>query len=134
MNKTAGWIFGFVFLGATVYWLTLPPDSVALDDDCHPGDPQAAVSAWLHGRSFWQGQKLATEEALRAEISLLASKEKRRDQMSDPHNSIEQRMTRLSNRDVSGDEQAAAQAQREQLARMSRLTRCQVDIERHLAE
>ena len=134
MNKTAGWIFGFILMAAAVYWLTVPPDLVALDDDCQPGDPQAVISEWLHGKTFWETQKAATEQALRAEISLLAGKEKRRDQMNDPRNSIEQRMTRLSNRDVSGDEQAAAQAQREQIARMSRLSRCQTAIDRHLSE
>lgn len=133
MTKTAGWIIGLVALAATAYWLTLPPDGLVLDESCAPGDPQAAVSALLHPQSFWMAQKAAVEDTMRAEFSLQASKEKRRDQSAESHSSIEQRMTRLSNRDVSGDEQAVAQAQREQMARLAKLARCQSVINQNLS-
>ncbi|HIJ62546.1 MAG TPA: hypothetical protein HPQ04_07635 [Rhodospirillaceae bacterium] len=133
MNKAASWTMGLIATAAAGYWLSLPPDGVALDESCQPSDPQAVVSEILHHQDFWLAQKSAVDEALRAEISLLAGKEKRRDQMNDGRNTIEQRMTRLSNRDVSGDEQAVAQAQREQIARLARLTRCQVAINQKLA-
>ena len=133
MKNIAGWGFGLIALAGAIYWLSLPPDTVALDESCQPSDPQAVVSERLHRQDFWLAQKAAVEAAIRAEISLQAGKEKRRDQMTEGRSSIEQRMTRLSNRDIGGDEQAVAQAQREQIARLARLTRCQVVISQALS-
>lgn len=117
---------------AIVYWLTLPPNSLVLDESCQVPEIRLQLSEILYGKSFWEAQKAALAEAVRVEFSLRAASERGHDSDESERSSIEQKMTRLSDRDQGGDQQAAALIQRKRIARLGWLNRCQQVIEQNL--
>ncbi len=133
MTTKANWAIGLISLLGALYWLTLPPDDIALNDACRPSELQDRFSEGVYGRIFWQAQQTALAEAVRIELDLRARNELRQDQPGEGRSRIDRQMSRLSERDISGDQQAAAQVQREQMARMAWLYRCQQVIEQKLA-
>jgi hypothetical protein len=132
MGRIASRAIGLLSVIGVIYWATLPPDGIALDESCQPIEMRARISESLHGASFWEAQQVAVEEAIRDEIALRAANERQRDQPDNQRSSIEQKMTRLSDRDISGDEQAVAQAQRKRIERMAWLSRCRQVIKQNL--
>ena len=133
MSTKANWTIGLISALGALYWLTMPPDDLVLDGSCQLSELPDRLSESLYGKTFWKGQQAALAEALRSELDLRARNEQRQDQPDEGRSRIDRQMSRLSERDISGDQQAAAQAQREQIARMAWLSRCQQVIEQNLA-
>ncbi len=115
---------GVLVAAAAAYWVTLPPERLVLGQDCRPAEMQAQLSAFVYRKSFWADQQTAIDQALRAQVALRAENERQRIRSAGERSDIEQKMTRLSDREEGGDEQAAMLAQREQIARIAWLTRC----------
>lgn len=114
---------------ALVYWATKPVDRISFDRSCNLIDLQPKISEMLYGDSFWRVQLAAADEALVWLQRAPAADARDKDQQS--RNSVEERMTRLSDRQATTPEAQEEVRQREQKERydqMAWLTSCDTMI------
>jgi len=114
---------------ALVYWTTKPDENIAFDRSCNVIGLRATISEAIYGKSFWEIQLASTDEALEwLERAPAADLREREGQSRNP---VEQRMTRLSDKQgTTAEEQAAAkeQEQKDRFDQMAWLTSCDAVI------
>lgn len=125
-----GWlVFSIVAAILAWFWLTLPPDRVALDEACVPAGMRFKSSALTWGDKFWRHQK----NAISAEIGMLQDlREAAKQGTLRPADEtpIEQRMRHLTDRDLARLAAGQEAAWRE---RILWLGRCEQTVDRRLA-
>ena len=126
MRRTSVLIATAIVIGLG-YWLTRPPNDLALDDACGLSDVQARASALIYGTKFWLAQRDAVDRELDALRGMTAS-----EGLTDrgPVNDTESQMTRLS--DASKSPEALEREHRQIFAEMGHLTVCRAAIEKNL--
>ena len=116
---------------AWAIWATLPPDELALDNDCHPIDGPASVSAFLYGKWFWRRQ---LDADLAEAARLMAQPAKLELQQGDDRAKVDDRMNHLNKGDIRNAdrdqrEQREEADQRKRLIRLAWLGQCRMAIE-----
>jgi hypothetical protein len=105
------------------WWVTLPPDDLAIDEACQPGNGPPRLSAALWGEAFWQAQYAALVDERDRLLSQPGRRERIKQEM-EKENAAEQRIERLSQAEERGLDTAERErrAQREQRHRLEKIS------------
>ncbi|HVI49684.1 MAG TPA: hypothetical protein VM661_00580 [Candidatus Sulfotelmatobacter sp.] len=102
-----------------VYWTTKPDDHIAFDRSCNVVGLRAQLSESIYGDGFWRVQLAAADEALEWLQRAPAADQRARDNQD--RNPVEERMTRLSDKQASTAEDQEAVKAREQKERFDQM-------------
>jgi hypothetical protein len=127
---------------AMLVWAAIPPDKVALDDDCEPGGGPAAFSAMIFRGAFWRAQLdavTAERDDLLSQPARWARNQEEAAREARENPAMEERMMRLSREQERVDdkierERREAQRQSVRLKRIAWLMACEGRIAQKLAE